>query len=170
LRRHKPKSLCGKELSNLQGKAVDESDPPRVAVDRSDYVSDDPVKCLTLKRVEEIADCQIVGHIEMRCVGHDDLHAPASVLVPSPRKRRPSDLGQHGRDLDANHSAERPSRRLMDDSPFTASEVHERVFIRHSKVGKRRGYQTPRRGHIGNPVGMGVFGLDSNPTSVEAPI
>jgi hypothetical protein len=89
--------------------------------------------------MEEVADREIVGHIEIRRVSDDDLYACASVLVPPPRDSRPSDPGQDGRDLDADHTVERPSRRLMDDSAFTASEVHERVAIRYSKVVERWG-------------------------------
>ena len=116
---------------------VDQPNTSRVAIDRVDDASQHRLKRFTRKGMEEVTDREIVGHPEIRCVGDHDLYAPASVLMSPRRETGASDLGQHGGDLDADDSAEAPSCGLMDNSPFSTSEVHKSVALGDSEVVER---------------------------------
>ena len=120
-------------------KDVDQPDAPRVAVDRVNDASQDRVERFVLEGMEEVTDREIVGHSEFRCVGDHDLYVPASVLMSPRRQTAPSDLGQGGGDLDADDSAEGPSRSLMDDPTLSTSEVDEGIVIGDSEVAERSG-------------------------------
>ena len=134
-----PKSPGGENLRTrfFCCASEDQPDTPRVAVDRLDDASQDALKSLTRKGIVEVTDREIVGHPEIRCVGDHDLYAPASVLMSPRRETGASDLGSHGGDLDADDSAEGPSSGLMDNSPFSTSEVHKSVALGDSEVVER---------------------------------
>jgi hypothetical protein len=134
-----PKSLGGEDLRTVYRKDIDQPDAPRVAVDRVDDASEDRVKRFILEGMEEVADREIVGHREFRCVGDHDLYVPASMLMSPRRQTAASGLGQGGRDLDADDSVEGPSCGLMDDPTLSASEVDEGIVIGDSEVAERSG-------------------------------
>ena len=75
---------------------IDQSDTPRLAVDRIDYASQDRVKGFVAERIEEVTDREIVGHSEFRDVGDHDLHVSASVLMSPRSQTRAGDFGKGG--------------------------------------------------------------------------
>jgi hypothetical protein len=155
---HQPKSACVENLLSEERPDVDQRHATRMAVDRVNDVSQDCVERLSVKGMEEIRHREVVGHLVFRGVRDHDLDVSASVLMTTRRETGASDLGQGGRDLDANDFSERPSRGLMYHSAFSASEVHERVALGDSYVTERARQHMPARGQVGQSIGMFVLG------------
>ena len=148
---------------------VDEPDAPRVAIDRINDASQHRGQRLVAEGMEEVTDREIVRDREFGCVGDHDLDVLASVLMSPRRQTGASDLRQDGGDVNADDLAEWPSCGLMDNSPLSASEVHERVAIADPEVMKRAGEHMPGRGRVALSTSE-VLGLIGQARSVQFPI
>src|SRR5205814_9799150 len=110
----------------------------RIAVDRSDDVSEHDIERIPGERVEEVADREIGRNAVVARVRDDNLDVFTPVLVRPCCHCRASHLGEGGRDLDPDDLAERPLGRLVYDATLPAAEVDERVLGRDSDVAGAR--------------------------------